>query len=109
MTVIKEKVVIQKFDSSEPALAHSWDSSTNELEIFGKTLTVELSGGYFFYPRKILRGPCVAIGDHGVFCCNNGQVCTKLPLTEENLNYALVELRKKCWDKIMRVMLDIST
>jgi hypothetical protein len=96
MTVIREKVVTQKFNSS-----------TNELEIFGKTLTVELSGNYFFYPRKILRGPCVAIGEHGVFCCNDGKVCTELPLTEENLNYALVELRRKCWDKIMRVMLDL--
>ena len=88
-------------------MEQKFDSTTNELEIFGKTLTVELSGNYLFYPRKILRGPCVAIGDTGVFCCNDGKVCTALPLTEENLNYALVELRRKCWDKIMRVMLDL--
>lgn len=95
-------------------MTQKFDSSTNELEIFGKTLTVELSGNYFFYPRKILRGPCIAIGETGVFhgsgcviCCNNGKVCTELSLTEENLNYALVELRRKCWDKIMRVMLDL--
>lgn len=88
-------------------MEQKFDSTTNELEIFGKTLTVELSGNYFFYPRKILRGPCIAIGEHGVFCCNNGKVCTELSLTEENLNYALVELRRKCWDKIMRVMLDL--
>lgn len=88
-------------------MIQKFNSSTNELEIFGETLTVELSGGYFFYPRKILRGPCVAIGEHGIFCCNNGKVCTKLPLTKENLDYALLKLRQRCWDKIMRVMLDL--
>lgn len=88
-------------------MERKFDSATNELEIFGKMLTVELSGNYFFYPRKILRGPCIAIGEHGVFCCNNGEVCTKLPLTEENLNYALVELRRKCWDKIVDMLFDI--
>lgn len=67
MTVIRGKVVTQKFDSS-----------TNELEIFGKTLTEDLSGNYFFYPGKILRGPCIAIGDTGVFCCNNGKVCKEV-------------------------------
>ena len=88
-------------------MEQKFDSATNELEIFGNTLTVELSGDYFFYPRKILRGPCIAIGEHWVFCCNNGKVCTKLPLTEENLNYALVELRRKCWDKIVDMLFDI--
>ena len=29
-----------------------FNSTTNELEIFGKTLTVELSGNYFFYPPE---------------------------------------------------------
>lgn len=65
-------------------MEQKFDSATNELEIFGNTLTVELSGDYFFYPRKKLRGPCIAISETGVFCCNNGEVCTELPLTEEN-------------------------
>lgn len=95
-------------------MTQKFDSATNELEIFGKTLTVELSGNYFFYPRKILRGPCIAISESAehlagptrIFCCNNGEVCTELPLTEENLNYALVELRRKCWDKIVDMLFD---
>ena len=73
-------------------MEQKFDSATNELEIFGKTLTVELSGNYFFYPRKILRGPCIAISETGVFCCNNGKVCTELPLTEENYGKSLVEI-----------------
>lgn len=89
-------------------MEQKFDSATNELEIFGKTLTVELSGDYFFYPRRIFRGPCIAISETGVFCCNNGKVCTELPLTEENLNYALVELRRKCWGKIVDMLFDIS-
>lgn len=95
-------------------MTQKFDNATNELEIFGKTLTVELSGNYFFYPRKILRGPCIAISETGVFhgsgciiCCNNGKVCTELSLTEENLNYALVELRRKCWSKIVDMLFDI--